>query len=218
MKKLQPVVLLVVAFASSGAFAQNRGFYATADVGVARGEGEYRGGSAVNYVATSVKDDSNAFRVRAGYQFATYIGMEVGYADLGDFAFDNGPANCPPSIPVNCDFTTHASARGPFSNVIFFLPAGERLRFKGIAGLYLFQFETRESGPDASANPARGTDSESGSHWGVTAALRVGEKAEVEVGYTRFSAPGFAQMGAPGAAHFEPSDVDVISLGVSYRF
>ena len=220
MRRFDIVAALGAAFLAAAlpAFPADRGFYVSADAGVTRGEGEFTGGSNVNFVRTVRDDDSNSLRVRVGYQFFKYIGMEVGYADLGDFAFDIGPANCPPAIPANCDFTMHASASGPFANAVFLLPVGEKLRFKGRIGAYLSTYETRASGPNASTNSSRGKDSESGAHFGVGAAFRATEKLEIELEYAQFRGPGFAQMAAPGAAHFEPGDISAITLGVAYRF
>lgn len=220
MRRFDILAALGVAFMAPAlpAFPADRGFYVSADVGATRGEGEFTGGSNVNFVRTVREDDSNSLRLRVGYQFFKYIGMEVGYVDLGDFSYDIGPANCPPAIPTNCDFTTHASANGPFANAVFLLPVGEKFRFKGRIGWFALTYETHESGPNASANADRGKDSEGGAHFGVGAAFRATEKLEIELEYTEFRAPGFAQMGAPGAAHFEPLDISALALGVSYRF
>lgn len=220
MRRLDILAALGVAFTAAAlpAFPADRGFYVSADAGVSRGEGEYTGGSNVNFVRTVREDDANSLRVRLGYQFFRYVGIEVGYVDLGDFAYDIGPANCPPAIPTNCDFTTHTSANGPFANVVFLLPVGEKFRFKGRAGFVALTYETRESGPNASANANRGKDSEGSAHFGIGAAFRATEKLEIELEYTEFRAPGFAQMGAPGPAHFEPLDISALTLGVAYRF
>jgi opacity protein-like surface antigen len=214
---LAPLGLALMA-AASPALPAERGFYVSADAGVSQGEGEFTGGSAVNFVRTIRDDDSKSLRVRAGYQFARFIAVEVGYVDLGDFAFDIGPSSCPPAIPTNCDFTTHVSANGPFANAVFILPVGEKFRFKVRVGWYALQFETRESGPNASANPNRGKDSEGGAHVGVGAALRATDKLEIELEYSRFAGPDFAQMGAPGPAHFEVGKISTVTLGVAYRF
>jgi hypothetical protein len=219
MRRFSILATLCLALvAASPAFPAERGFYVSADAGVSRAEGEFSGGSAVNFVRSTRDDASTALRVRAGYQFAKFIAMEAGYVKFGDLHFDIGPANCPPAIPANCDFTTHMSARGPVANVVFILPVGEKFRFKGRFGWYLFEFETRESGPNASPNPARGKDSESNVHFGVGAAFRATEKLDVELQFTKFDAPGFATMGAPGPAHFEPGKLTAITLGVAYRF
>ena len=219
MRRFDILATLCLALvAASPAFPAERGFYVSADAGVSRGEGQFTGGSAVNFVESERDDDATFLRVRVGYQFAKFIAVEVGYVDLGDFEYDIGPPNCPTAIPANCDFTTQLSARGPLANVVLMWPLTERFRVKGRFGFAPIRFEGRESGPNASANPASGKDTEGNGHWSAAAAFRATPKLDVELEYTRFTGADFAELRAPGAAHFEPGKISIISLGVQYRF
>lgn len=216
--KLVSVLLAAFPALSSPAFAAGEKFYVALDAGVTRAEGIFTGGSATNFVTTQRSDNSDTFRARFGYQFWRYMAIEVGYVDFGDFAFPLDPANCPPAVPTGCDFTTHLSASGPMASAVFVLPVGERWSLKARSGFYHLQFKTRESGPNASGNPDRGKDSEANVHFAAAASFRATERVEVELGWTWFEEPGFAQTNSAGGARFESGDLAFTSLGVAFRF
>jgi opacity protein-like surface antigen len=216
--KLVSVYLIALAALSVPAFPADEKFYVALDAGTTRGDATFGGGSATNFVTVERSDSTETLRARFGYQFWRYMAVEVGYIDVGDFAYRLGPTNCPPAIPTNCDFTTHLSASGPLANIVFVLPVGERWALKARSGWYHLQFETRESGPDASGIPARGKDSEANVHFGAGVSFRATERVELELGWTWLEEPGFAEVNLVGAARFNPGDMAFTSLGVAFRF
>jgi opacity protein-like surface antigen len=216
--KLVPICCVAIVALSTSALSADNRFYVAIDAGTTRGDGTFTGGSATNFVTEERSDSSETFRARVGYQFWRYMAVEAGYIDMGDFAYRLNPANCPPAVPTNCDFTAQLSASGLLASAVFILPVGERWSLKARSGWYHFRFETRESGPNASGNPARGKDSEANVHFAAAASFRATERVELELGWTWFEEPGFAEVNSAGAARFNPGDMAFTSLGVAIRF
>ncbi len=216
--KLVSAYFTALAALSVPALPADEKFYAAFDGGSTRADGAFTGGSATNFVRVERSDSSETLRARFGYQFWRYMAVEVGYIDVGDFEYRLGPTNCPPAVPTNCDFTTHLSASGPVANIVFVLPVGERWALKARSGWYHLQFETRESGPNASGIPERGKDSEANVNFAAGVSFRATERVEVELGWTWMEEPGFAEVDLVGAARFNPGDMAFTSLGVAFRF
>jgi opacity protein-like surface antigen len=216
--KLVPVYLTALAALSAPAFSADEKFYVALDAGTTRGDGTFSGGSATNFVTVERSDTTETLRARAGYQFWRYMAVEVGYIDVGDFEFRLDPANCPPAVPTDCDFTTRVSASGPLANIVFTLPVGERWTLKARSGWYHMQFKTRESGPDASDDSGRGKDSEANVLFGAGVSFRATERVELELGWTWHEEPGFAEFDLFGVSRFDPGDMAFTSLGIAFRF
>ncbi len=149
-----------------------------------------------------IDDSDSAYKIFGGYLFNDYVGIELGYVDMGSvserFSFDGGEFSGPIDARVKADitgFTAHLLGQVPVGPVDLFAKAGLiRYEAKGKASASYASFTESESFKDT------GTDFA----YGVGARLNLGNfgiRAEYEV--------------------FDVSDVDdlnMISIGVEFTF
>ena len=214
--KLFPLFCFALATFSSYAAAAPK-FYVALDAGVTRGKAAYFDEFTDMFPAERRSSTSEGGRIRLGYRASRFFAMEVGYVDLGDFAYRFDPDNCPPLFDAGCDFTTTSSVSGPLTNAIVMYPFNDRFRAKARLGWLGFRVKARNTGPDASGTD-RGTDSEGGVFYGAGIEYSPTDRIDVELGWTYFDAVIFGVTLGTNDAFFEQGAVTLTSIGIAYRF
>lgn len=97
-------------FLPAVALADNSGWYVAADAGQSNFIGT---GDVPSLVSVHFTSASSGYRLSSGYQFNTYLGIEVGYVDLGQVTGSTyfvTPLNGPGPLCVPCQFSYDINA------------------------------------------------------------------------------------------------------------
>jgi OmpA-OmpF porin, OOP family len=190
-------ILAAAAAAACPAWSQDTGAY----LGASIGQVEHKEGCEGVSISCDQKDSS--WRVFGGYQFNRHLAVELGYADLGE---SNASGT---QLGVNVSATAEVTAWDV--SAVGSFPLLDKLFAYGRAGIYLAETEVSATGTLAGFSRSQ---SESESNTGLV--LGLGLKYEflrnfaVRAEWQRYFEVGGGEVGE--------SDVDVLSLGVLYRF
>ena len=190
MKKAWIAVLgLAAAALALPASAQQRFDTSAAYLGLSVGQAEFN--EACEGAASFVSCDSKdtAFRIFGGYQFHPNIAVELGWADLGAATARNNITGA------------SASAEASAFDLVGVLswPIGNAFSVYGKIGL--FHGEVEAGGAASSLGSASGTDLT----YGLGAQFNLGRNIGLRAEWQRYN-------------DFSGSDIDVMSIGVLYRF
>src|SRR5262245_35020938 len=119
LKKALAGLLFIGVALASPAQAADSGFYVFGNLGMAKLKTDPEMDPGM-----TVDDKDTAWKLGGGYMFMRYVGIEAGYAQLGELtASDPSP------------FNVNISASGPFVAAIGVLPLGERFSLFGRLGV-----------------------------------------------------------------------------------
>lgn len=151
-------------------------------------------------ISCNVDDEGSAFKIYVGTQFTQVLGAEFGFIDFGSFGVE-GTDSLFGTVDAN------VKGNGFFAAVTGAIPMGE-FSFFGKAGLARWDVEA-----DVNTSLGSGSDSESG----IDPLVGVGLQAMVgQTTALRFEWERFMDVGDEN--NTGQSDVDVISLGVVFKF
>jgi OOP family OmpA-OmpF porin len=191
MKKLLLGVALTLAAMAAG--AQDRGFYVGGHLGQAKAKDAC---SDVGGPGISCDDTATSFKILGGYQFNKHLAAELGYIDFGK-AEARGPGG-------TITLKSHA-----FDLVaVGTLPIADRFSVYGKIGAYRATTDL-----NVSTTLLRGSASDDSTDltYGVGAGFDATRQVTLRAEWQRYSDVGGDNVGGKG-------DVDVISLGVLFRF
>lgn len=146
-------------------------------------------------------EEGSMFKAYVGNQFTPNFGAEFGYLDLGSFGVE-GTDSVLGTVDANVKGT------GFFAAITGMMPLGEFGLF-GKAGLFRWDLDADVS----SSVFGSGSESDSGTDpfFGVGAQVTIGQATALRLEWERFMDVG--DEGSTGQ-----SDVDVLSLGVVFKF
>lgn len=176
------LAILGLALAHSSAAVAEEGFF----VGGAFGNGyldESIDGNRIN-------SDSSAYRIYGGYGFTKYLGVEIGYLDLGTFreTIDVGGTG----VPVS------ASASGFTLAAIGTLPLSERFSVIGRLGYYF------HDGESSAAGVVEDSPSDESPFVGIGLGFDISEVLEINLAYDLIKT--------------DDADPTLVTLGLTLRF
>ena len=203
MKTIAAVAVLIVFF-NAPALAQDRGFYLGASVGQVQHQ------DACGAAAFSCDDKDTGFRLSAGYQFLRYFALELGYADLGESFAGETIAGA----GVNVKREVMASDL----TAVGILPLGERFSLFAKLGTYAARTELAGSGARVGGPPTftrtvvtvSGEEVNAGLTFGLGAGFQFTRNFGMRAEWQRYAEVGGDEIGEV--------DIDVMSLGLLYRF
>jgi OOP family OmpA-OmpF porin len=196
------VVALASAVAFAGpAFAQDTGFYVGGALGQSSADVDCTG-------TISCDDKDNSWKILVGYQFNRNFSLEFGYADLGAATATTPPIPFPPfgTIPgANLKIETTTWELVGVGSV----PIADRFSIYGKVGLYRADTETRAVFTDGVSGSE--SDSSTSLTFGLGLRYDFTQNLGVRAEWQRYGDVSEAASG-------EEFDIDVISIGVIFRF
>ena len=195
-----PATAFAVLFAST-AWSQDAGVY----IGGALGQAKYH--DACDGASISCDDKDSSWKIFGGYQFNRNFAVELGYADLGTSSASGVVSTGLGPITASANFEAtvfELTAVGVF-------PVTERVSLYGRAGLYRADVELSGSGTlGATTIPVRETESNSDLTLGIGVRFGITRNLSLRGEWQRYMDVGSDEVGE--------SDIDVLSLGVLFRF
>lgn len=166
-------------------------------------------GAGLAVSGTSVDDTDTGWKLFAGYQFNKYFALEGGYVNLGRFDANttvtavNGNPITPTSISANIKVKD-----GLYFDAVGILPVSETFSVFGKLGAYSLKTELSASAAGASASDsARNSDLT----YGVGVNYSFSKDLKMRGEWERFEKVGDANKTGQ-------SDIDLLSLGLTYQF
>jgi OOP family OmpA-OmpF porin len=171
-------------------------------------------GATANFTSSSLEDSDTAFALLGGYRFSRYFAIEGGYQDLGAFSYQaEGGISFPfpPGVfPVSTSIDVESS--GFTLAGVGSLPLGESFDVHGKVGVFFADTESSVGAAIAGGGEAF-SDSASSQElfYGVGGAFHSAGAWSVSLDYQLFKDVGDDETTSE-------ADVDLLSLGLSYRF
>ena len=190
-------VLAVAAAMTVGApaLAQDGRFYLGLALGQSQADIDCAG-------TTACEDSDTAWKVLGGYQFSRHFALEGGYADLGEVTASVGAFGGIPAADVSIEATVLELVG------VGLLPVAERFSVYGKLGLYMA--ETDVTVTFAGLGPVRRSDDNTDLTFGFGLRYDFTPNLGVRGEWQRYS--------DVSADAFGESDLDVISIGLVWRF
>ena len=201
MKFLAAACAAFAALCASSAWSQDAGFY----LGGAIGQAEHR--DACEGANISCDDKDSAWKLFAGYLVNRNFAVEFGYADLGESSASGvvGTFLGPVTATANFEVTVFELT------AVGMLPVMDRLSLYGKAGLYRADVEVSGSGTiGATTIPVSEKDDNTDLTLGVGLKFDITRNISLRGEWQRYLDVGSEDIGE--------SDIDVLSLGVLFRF
>lgn len=200
--RLLPAVLLSVSLGRVAPAAEDTGAYLGLSVGQSKTEDFCEG-------AATCDDTDTAWKVLGGYRLNANFAVEGVYQDLGG-AVASGTVSDP---DISFTGTLDSDAWALSVDAVGILPLGDKFNLFGKVGMaYTSVDATLRGSGTAFGQPFSGSfshkDSDVGLKLGVGVAFEVIDKLSVRFEWERFNDAG---------GDYE-ADIDLISLGVTYRF
>jgi len=185
-KSLFTAALVALGFASAPALSQQTSWYAGLGLGQAFHDTDCTG-------LITCDDKDIAWKIFGGYQFNKYLGVEVGYTDLGKASL--GDAVSTATLKVK---GFEALAVGTF-------PINEQFEVYGKAGLFRWDLDV--------SDPTVGSISESGTDltFGIGAKYNFSKTLGIRLEWQRYNDIG-------NDATTGKSDSDFIGVGIVFKF
>lgn len=185
--------LLALGVASTPALSEDAGWFFGAGGGISK----FKGGCAGVIIGPGSECDDRGtyWKVFGGYQFNSYFGYEVGYADLGELTRSIAGVS-----------TDTLEAKAVEMVLVATVPFDQTLAVYGKYGLYHWEIDRTVVGVGAGTTEASGRDSTYG--FGVKYSL--GRNIALRMEWQRYLNVGDAVTGT--------FDVDVALLGVVLKF
>jgi OOP family OmpA-OmpF porin len=190
MRYLLAVIVALAFVAPAAAQQQDRGFYAGASLGQSKAKSSCDG---LAGTGISCEDTDTAWKVFGGYQFMRHFAVELGYSDLGEVTATAGANR----------LSVESSA---FELVgVGILPVADR--FSVFAKVGLYRADTEATSNIAALN---GKENNTDLTYALGARYDFTGKVGAFLQWQRYQDVGGGDIGE--------DDVDVISLGVLFRF
>lgn len=173
---------------SGAAVAQDTGFYAGLSLGQSTADDACTG---VSGPGISCDDKDTAWKILGGYQFNRHFAVELGYTDLGEVSA-SGPGG---SVSVESSAFEVVA--------VGMMPIADKFSIYGKLGVY--RGETDASAPGVSIS-----ESTTDLTFGIGARYDFTRNLGVRAEWQKYSDVGGGEIGE--------ADVDVISVGVIFRF
>jgi OmpA-OmpF porin, OOP family len=155
--------------------------------------GQSKSDCGTSIAGSSCDDSDTALRIFGGYQWNRHIGLEVGYATLGEVKASVGA------------LSATAEAKAFDLMAVGTLPVAEKFNVFGKLGWF-------KADTDVSSNfGVSGSDSSSGLTYAVGAGYDFNKNFGLRLEWQRYTDVGGNNSGGE-------TDVDVMSIGVVYRF
>jgi opacity protein-like surface antigen len=207
IKTLTAGILIVLGLASSvAAHAETAGFYLKADGGVVSNslnKNQIDAEIADSAIVTALSGTDVGFDLRAGYHFNSIVGLDVGYAHLGNIEYSLSAGGESASITVrNQAFLT---------NVVLSAPLGTDMSVDARIGTYHMATRANVVTPIGSLSASESTTNlvaglglsyAMTAHWGL------------HTDWTHFA----NVASVAGVYGVDKANLDLITLGASYRF
>ncbi|MDP2788149.1 MAG: outer membrane beta-barrel protein [Pseudomonadota bacterium] len=212
---VQSLTALVLAGSSITAMAADTGWYAGVGVGSAQAKdlvsaAEFDADLLADYgiTATSTIDDSDtAWKLFAGYRFNKNLAVEGGYADLGKATFDS-------IVTSGGGGRVSASwgAKAWSLAAVGILPVTDQFEVFGKIGGYFYNADLSATGSGGGGTVSVSVDDDgTGLLFGVGASYSFTKNIAVRAEWERYKDVG--DENAIGT-----SDVDMLSVGIQYKF
>lgn len=205
IKRAIALIGFITAGAGTGlpALAQDSGWYAGASAGWSTAR-DYCPNAIP--VGSSCDDSGGAYSVFGGYQFIKYLGIELGYVDLGKVGASA------PALGIS----ETIKARGFELSGVGTLPIGSRFELYAKAGLYVLDVDYACSGSGCTSISSL-SETASDFTYGVGAIVSFSKNIGLRVQYQRYQDVGFdTTIGS--VAIKAKDDVDAFTLGLMFRF
>lgn len=173
------------------AFAQDQGWYVGATIGQSKQKDACEGASGLGI---SCDDKDNAWRILGGYQFNKNLAVELGYTDAGEASASGGGLNVAVSGKI---WEVVAVGSWPFA---------QNFSAYGKLGLYRGDSDLTTNVPGFSNESESNTDLTYGIGVRWDFAKNLGARLEYQI---------YKDM---GGGNIGEGDVDVISVGVIWKF
>jgi OmpA-OmpF porin, OOP family len=184
---------LASAMAFTGpALAQDTGFYAGLHIGQSKAKDACED-------LTSCDDKDTAWKILGGYQFNRHLAVEIGYTDLGEVSADD----------LGATVSIESTAFEVVAVGIF--PIANQFSVYGKLGMYRGDTDTSASGPGGSAS---GSESNTDLTFGIGVRYDFTRNLGVRAEWQKYSDVSANDLDG-GTVE---ADVDVISVGVIWRF
>lgn len=195
-KKFAPVCILWV-FACAPAFAEPGGWLA---VGAGQADTDFSASDLDDGSFVSAKVDTKdiSMRISGGYSVNDHLALEVGYIDTGEISISAQSDGSGPIYPAGL-LNAGATMTGFLLGVNGYLPLNAKSRLVGRFGILGWDIEAAASMNGVAAST---TDSGNDPYLGIGIEGDVGSSLTFGANYTRY----------------DEVDVDVIELGVRFRF
>ena len=156
----------------------------------------------------SADDKDTSLGLSGGYQFNSNVAAELGYVDLGSFSADAKGTESGLSLTETAKF----EAKGFQASVVGSMPVSKEFSVLGRLGMFRWDLKSSNDGVEAGV-PFSGSEKATGID--LTYGLGVQYNFSKVVG-ARFEWQKFKDVGDQDKTG--QSDVDLISLGLVYRF
>jgi hypothetical protein len=159
---------------------------------------------------------SSGINLSAGYQFGRFFGMELSYADFGDYEYSFDPDDCPFGNPGPCPFSVSTSFTGFAFSLVGIVPVGERWSLHGRFGVYNMKADSRElAGADL-----RDSSHEEGFKFGLGAGLKLDEHWQFLLDYSSYQQLdfGLASNVVGDFGTYDVGDTTLLAIGINYHW
>ena len=191
-KQFLTVILLALVGASTSVFAQDTGWYA----GASFGQSSFKDGCTGIPGGVSCEDTDTALGIFGGYQVNKHFGAELGYTDLGTVSASG------------LGITASIKSKGFELLAVGTAPINEQFSVYGKFGFFSWDLDSSASGFGASFSQSEsGTDLTYGFGVKYNFTKSIGVRVQYQI---------YKDIG--NEATTGTSDVDVISVGVVFKF
>lgn len=225
MKKTLLAAFCLAAFPAAAQVS----WYAGASGGSARTDNEIvanREATIVNAsnISTAFDERDTAWKLFAGARLNRIVGLELAYADLGRSRLDTRLLGGDPPFPAGIAIDRKVKTFG--ADLVLFAPLGvERFDLFGKAGYYRTKLDASASlsgniqfsNGDPAERSRASSRREDTFHWGLGAQYALTRNLAVRAEYERFTSVG-KPFAVGGSGTTGQADIDLVSVGVVYRF
>lgn len=206
MKKQLVFLALSASFAVSGVQAGDTGFYMGGSFGQSK-ISDFSGSDFDNEMAlsgltssTSTDDTDISWKAFAGYQIMKNLAVEGAYTNFGEFT-----ARSTITVPGTGVVNTEVKAEAWTLSALGILPLGDRFSLFGRLGVNFWNADISAVG-SGSGGVASVSDSSDGTDWvyGLGATYNVAKNLNLRGEWERYD--------------FDGTDVDLLSVGVAFKF
>lgn len=190
-KSLLIALLLALVTVPAAAQSQDSGWY----IGAGGGESKYKGGCATWTAPGSCDDNGLYWKVFGGYQFNSYFGFEIGYADFGKKEQT--------TTGVGSD---NLDGNGVDAVLVLTVPFTEAFGIFAKYGIYHWNLERVVTGPGAMSVDTNGRDIT----FGFGARYNFTRSFSLRLEWQRYQNMGDAFTG--------DFDVDTGLIGIAFKF
>lgn len=155
--------------------------------------------------SSQVDDRDTAWRLYGGYQFTPYAAVEIGYVDFGNASFSSQI-----TAPATGSISGDNKAEGVTVGLVGQWPLANSFALTGKVGAISWRSKTRVSANGVAVAESNHSDSGTDFMFGVGGRFDLTPSVALRADWDRFLKVGAGESGE--------SDVDMVSIGVQFRF